>query len=130
MADIVLKEEAYKIVGACFEVHNELGAGFLEAVYQESLEQEFRSRGIPFQSQPCVPIAYKGSLLTKTYQPDFVCFEQVIVEIKSVSELAEGHRAQVINYLKASGLPLGLLINFGESAGLQHERFALTRHRT
>jgi len=103
------------------EVHKELGHGFLEAVYQEALGREFKGQEIPFKSQPIVQISYKGQPLDKTYQPDFICFEEIIVEIKAVSLLSGVEEAQLINYLKATGLKLGLLINFG-AASLEYKR--------
>ena len=120
--EIVFKEESYSIMGACFEVYREKGCGFLEAVYQECLEREFRLQGISFKSQPCLPLSYKGVPLEQTYQPDFICFDQIIVEIKAVSEVTDVHRAQVHNYLKATGYKLGLLINFGNYPKLGRER--------
>ena len=114
-------ERTYKIIGAAIEVHKELGCGFLEAVYQEALEREFGCQGISFKSQPIIQIAYKGKPLDKTYQPDFVCYEEVIVEIKAISNLSGVEEAQLINYLKATGLKVGLLINFG-SRSLEHKR--------
>ena len=104
------------------EVHNELGSGFLEAVYQEALEREFREQGIPFKPQPTVQILYKGKPLSKTYQPDFVCFDKILVEIKALSNLSGMEGSQIINYLKATGLKVGLLINFG-SKSLENKRF-------
>ena len=104
------------------EVHKELGCGFLEAVYQEALGQEFSLQRIPNKAQPIIDILYKGVLLEKKYQPDFVCYEKIIVEIKSVSSLSGAEEAQLINYLKATGLKTGLLINFG-SKSLEHKRF-------
>ena len=115
-------ERTYKIIGAALEVHKELGCGFLEAVYQEALEREFKSQEIPFQSQPMVSISYKGQLLDKTYQPDFICYKEVIVEIKAISLLSGVEEAQLINYLKATGLKVGLLLNFG-SKSLEYKRF-------
>ena len=104
------------------EVHRELGCGFLEGVYQEALDREFGTQKIPFRSQPTVEITYKGKPLNKTYQPDFVCYEEIIVEIKAISTLSGIEEAQLINYLKATGLNVGLLINFG-SKSLEHKRF-------
>ena len=115
-------ERTYKIIGAALEVHKVLGCGFLEAVYQEALEREFKSQEIPFKSQPMVQISYKGKLLDKTYQPDFICYEEVIVEIKAISLLSGVEEAQLINYLKATGLKVGLLLNFG-SKSLEYKRF-------
>ena len=109
-------------MNACFEVYKEKGCGFVEPVYQECLGMEFRRQGIPVREQPTLDITYKGETLTHRYQPDFVCFGKIIVEIKAVSQLADEHRAQLHNYLKASGLKLGLLINFGHYPGLEYER--------
>ena len=120
--ELIYKEEAYAIIGACFEVFNDKGAGFLEAVYQECLELELAFRSIPFRPQAELQLYYKGRLLKQHYQPDFLCFDKIIVEIKAVSDLADEHRAQVHNYLKATGLRLGLLVNFGHHGKLQHER--------
>lgn len=122
MAEILFKEESYRIIGACFEVYKEMGCGFLEAVYQQCLEVELADRGIPFVSQSALTLAYKGRLLRQTYAPDFICFDRIIDEIKAVSELHENHRAQVHNYLKATGLRLGLLVNFGHHPLLEYER--------
>ena len=122
MADIVLKDESYQIVGACFEVHNEMGAGFLEAVYQECLEYELGLRGVSFCAKRELELRYKERLLEQKYVPDFVCFGQVIVEIKAVRELTDEHRAQVHNYLRATGFKLGLLVNFGSHPKAQIER--------
>ena len=116
----------YEIIGAAMEVHKELGSGFLEAIYQEALEREFRDREIPFKSQPPVQITYKGELLNKTYQPDFICFENVLVEIKALSILSGTEESQIINYLKATGLEIGLLINFGTKT-LEYRRFVYTK---
>ena len=116
-------ERTYKIIGAAMEVHKELGSGFLEAVYHEALEKEFQLQGIPYQSKPEVQINYKGYLLKKTYEPDFLCFEKIIVEIKAISQITRNEEAQILNYLKASKLSPGLLINFG-ARSLQHKRFA------
>jgi len=115
-------ERTYKIIGAAMEVHKELGHGFLEAVYQEALGQEFGIQGIHNKAQPIVEIKYKGQVLGKKYQPDFVCFDDLIVEIKALSNLSGTEEAQIINYLKASGYQIGLLINFG-SRSLEHKRF-------
>ena len=118
-------EKTYRIIGSAMEVHGELGCGFLEAVYQEALEREMANRAIPFQSQPMIEISYKGQPLNKTYQPDFVCFDGIIVEIKALSSLSGTEEAQIINYLKASGLEVGLLINFG-SRSLEYKRIIYT----
>ena len=112
--EIYFKEECYKIVGACMEVHKELGHGFLEAVYHEALKMEFQIQGIPFESEKELTVFYKGRKLEKMYIADFVCYENIIVEIKALSALAGEHDAQVLNYLKATKFKLGLLVNFGE----------------
>lgn len=114
-------QRTYTIIGCAMEVHKELGCGFLEAVYQEALGKEFAYQGIPFKSQPVVQIFYKNKPLDKTYQPDFVCYEEIIVEIKALSSISGTEEAQLINYLKATGLKVGLLLNFG-SKSLQHKR--------
>ncbi|MGC9519211.1 MAG: GxxExxY protein [Desulfuromonadaceae bacterium] len=112
-SELILTEEVYAIVGAAIEVSNGLGAGFLEAVYQEALELEFSERNLPFVAQQRVPIAYKGRMLKKVYIPDFLCFEQIIVEIKAIKNITGDEQAQLLNYLKASGKPVGVLPNFG-----------------
>ena len=110
---IIYKEESYKIQGAIFEVYREMGCGFLEAVYQECMEMELRNKGITFTSQKELKLTYKGEELRQTYKPDFICYGQIIIEIKAVKEIAPEHKAQVINYLKATGIKLALLVNFG-----------------
>ncbi len=120
---IVFKEESYKIIGACFEVYKEKGNGFLEAVYQECLSIELSEQGIPFVQKPRLRLEYKGRQLEQGYEPDFLCFGQIILEIKAVKHLADEHRAQVINYLKSTGKQLGLLVNFGHHPKVEYERF-------
>jgi len=120
--EIVYKQEAYDVVGACFEVYNEMGCGFLEAVYQECLQIEIEIRGIPFRPQSELSLKYKGRSLLQKYQPDFICYEKIVLEIKAASELTDEHRAQVHDYLKATGYRLGLLVNFGHYPKLQYER--------
>ena len=115
-------KRTYKIIGAAMEVHRELGCGFLEAIYQEALGREFTTQMIPFRSQPVIEVKYKGKPLEKKYQPDFVCYNEVIVEIKAVSSLTGKEEAQLINYLKATKINVGLLFNFG-STSLEHKRF-------
>lgn len=104
-----------KIINACMEVHNELGNGFLEPVYQEALEEEFKIQGIPYVREKLLPVMYKGKQLKKEYYADFVCFDDIIVELKAVSVLSKPHKAQVLNYLNAANKEIGLLINFGET---------------
>ncbi len=110
---LIYAEEAYEIQGAIFEVYKTIGCGFLEPVYQECLEKEFTLQDIPFESQTELKLDYKGEILKQTYKPDFICFDNIIVEIKAVKELTNEHQAQVINYLKATDMELGLLVNFG-----------------
>jgi GxxExxY protein len=114
--------EVYAIQGAIFEVNHHMGSGFLEAVYQECLTIKFAARGIPFVAQLPLPLTYKGQPLRSTYVADFVCFDAVIVELKAVRELTPEHRAQVLNYLNATGLRLGLLVNFGSAPKAHIER--------
>ena len=122
MTEILFKQEAYKIMGACFEVYEEKGNGFLESVYQECLEIELTLQGVPFAAQPELQLTYKGKVLTQTYKPDVICFGKILVEIKAVSQLANEHRAQVHNYLKATDMRLGLLVNFGHHPKVEWER--------
>ena len=117
------EEETGKILNACFEVHKELGNGFLEAVYQETLELEFKNQNIPYEREKLLPITYKGKLLEKDYYADFICYGKIVVELKAVAALTSSHKAQVINYLKASSNEIGLLINFGTNS-LKWERIS------
>lgn len=123
--ELVYKEESYQLRGAFFEVYKEKGCGFLEAVYQECLEKEFRLQGIPMVSQPELTLTYKGMPLEQTYKPDFICDHKILVEIKAVKELADEHRAQVHNYLKATGMKLGFLVNFGHHPKVEIERIVM-----
>jgi GxxExxY protein len=118
---LLYEQETYKIIGAAMQVHNELGFGFLEAVYQEALQFEFEMQEIPVRREVPLQIFYKERLISKFYIADFICFDKIIVEIKSVTALHNEHTAQVINYLKATGYELGLLINFGTKS-LEHKR--------
>ena len=120
--DLLYKDECYQIMGACFVVYKDKGCGFLEAVYQECLEIEFALQSIPAQPHPELTLTYKGRTLVRTYIPDFICFGKIVVEIKAVSELADEHRAQVHNYLKATGHRLGMLVNFGHHPKVEWER--------
>jgi GxxExxY protein len=113
MPEIIHKKESYAIIGACFEVYNEKGCGFLEPVYQECLGIEFEYQRIPAIAKPSLAISYRSRILKQTYEPDYVCFEKIIVELKAVSALTDEHRAQLLNYLHATGFELGLLVNFG-----------------
>jgi GxxExxY protein len=120
--DFPLKEETYRILGACFEVYNEMGRGFLEPVYQECLELELQHQEIPFESQVTLELEYKGHKLEKRYQPDLICFESVVVEIKAASSLAIDHEAQLLNYMNAGNFEVGLLVNFGHYPKLEYTR--------
>ena len=120
-------DESYQIMGACFEVHNRKGCGFLEPVYQECLEIELDYQKIPFAAQPEYQLTYRGRTLEHTYKPDFICCDRILVEIKAIDQLIAKHEAQVINYLNATGLELGILINFGTHPKLEYKRLALTQ---
>ncbi len=122
---IIYKEESYKIVGAAFKVYNNLGHGFLEAVYQEALEIEFKRQGIPYEREKELKINYDGVELKQTYKADFVCYGKIIVELKALSALEDAHRSQVYNYLRATGYKLGLLMNFGNTDELEKERIVI-----
>ncbi|RME07488.1 MAG: GxxExxY protein [Anaerolineae bacterium] len=123
MVNLILKDEVYAIIGAAIEVHRELGAGFLEAVYQEALQLELATRGIPFENQVRLNIRYKGRILQTYYVADLVCYDQIVVELKALDKLTGREEAQIINYLKATGMRVGLLINFGSSGKLEWKRF-------
>jgi len=118
-------ERTYAVIGAAMEVHRELGCGFLEAVYQEALALELTERDIRYEREVELPVSYKGRKLNTAYKADFICFDSVIVELKAVDKLAGTHEAQIINYLKASGFEIGLLLNFGTKS-LQHKRLVLS----
>lgn len=117
----ILSDESYAIIGACMAVHRELGCGFLEAVYQEALALELSHRKIPFVKEARLKLLYKGIQLDKVYIADFICYNEIIIELKALSALEPVHDAQLINYLKAIDLPIGLLINFGQNS-LQQKR--------
>src|SRR5262245_46744618 len=123
MSELVMKEEVYAIVGAAIEVHKQLGWGFLEAVYQEALELEMRFRELACERQKALTIQYKGRKLEKEYVADLVCFGQIIVELKAIQRLSDNEVAQLLNYLKATGCRVGLLINFGSTGKLEWKRF-------
>ena len=112
----IYKEESEKILKACFEVHNELGNGFLEPGYQEALELEFKNQNIPYEREKFLPIVYKGQRLSKEYYADFVCYNDIVLELKAVSVVVKAHKAQVLNYLKAADKRLGYLVNFGNNS--------------
>ncbi len=123
--ELLHRDETYRILGACFEVYKEKGGGFLEAVFQECLEMEFGIQGIPAVALVPLALSYKGRPLKQHYVADFICYDKVIVELKAVSKLTDEHRAQMQNYLHATGLRVGLLVNFGHFPKVEHERFVL-----
>ena len=125
MAELLFKDEVYAITGAMFEVYKTLGTGFLEPVYQESLAVEFRSRGVPFEREKPLELFYKGARLEKKYVPDFVCFGQIILELKVLPKLTNIEVAQLINYLKITKMKLGILANFGAMPRLEWKRYVL-----
>jgi GxxExxY protein len=114
--EILYKEESFNIVGAAMEVHRIIGCGFTEPIYQEALEEEFKLRGIPYQREKTIYVTYKGKVLSRDFRPDFICYDKIIVELKAVDSFVDEHFSQVYNYLKATGLQLGLLINFGKKS--------------
>ena len=116
----------YAIIGAAIEVHKQLGCGFLEAIYQEALSIEFGKRNVPFRREVRLPVHYKGQLLSTTYCADFICFDSVVTELKALAHMSGTEEAQLINYLKATGYEVGLLLNFG-GRSLQHRRFVLSK---
>lgn len=127
MAEMIYKEEAYAIFGAAMEVYNDLGPGFLEAVYQEALEIEMETRGIPFKSQQELHIYYKGRKLKKTYIPDLFCYDKIVVDLKAIDRLTPVEYAKMKNYLKGTKFQLGLLLNFGHDDSLETKRIIHTR---
>ncbi len=121
MADFLYKNETYALIGVAMEVHNELGSGFLEPVYQEAYEIELIRQNIPFEREKVLSIYYKNEKLKKEYSADFFCFDKIVVELKALSELNSVHESQLLNYLTATKTKVGLLINFGAKS-LQHKR--------
>lgn len=121
--NLIFKEESYAIMGACFEVYKAMGPGFLESVYQECLVIEFEDRGIPFVEKPRLQLMFKKTSLQQAYEPDFLCYGDIILEIKAVKNLIDDFRGQTINYLKTTKKQLALLVNFGHYPQLEYERF-------
>lgn len=124
--DLIFKDHVYRIIGSAINVSNELGCGFLEAVYQEAMGIEFTENNIPYDPQKKIKINYKGRPLDKEYIADFLCFNNIIVEIKAINRITKIEEAQILNYLKATKLPLGLIINFGTTK-LEWRRYANTK---
>lgn len=127
--DLIYRDEVYAIIGALMEVHSQLGSGFYEAVYQEASEIELGLRRIPFVPQAQLPIFYKGQELKKYYVADLVCYEKIVVEIKALDVLSSNEEAQILNDLKATGLEVGLLVNFGSRGKLEWRRYARSHPR-
>lgn len=130
MADLLLKNEVYTIIGAAMEVYNQLGSGFGEAIYQEALEIESDLRKLPNTHQQEIYITYKGITMKQFFKPDFIYYDKIIVEIKAIEMLTSREEAQLLNYLKATGFPVGLLINFGHENDLQWKRMAFTGQKS
>ena len=126
---LLFKNESFSIIGAALEVHKVLGCGFVEVVYQEALEEEFKKRNIPYEREKELLINYKGKTLSKTFRADFICYDKIILELKAVSDFVDDHFAQIYSYLKASNLSLGILINFGK-ANLDYYRLPASRKWT
>jgi GxxExxY protein len=127
MSDLIYPTESYAIVGACFDVYNEKGCGFLEPIYHECMELELGLRNVPYLHEPSLSLEYKGVKLNHTYSPDFTCFGKIVLELKACEKLTDEHVAQVLNYLNATGYKLGLLVNFGHYPKLEYLRIANTR---
>jgi GxxExxY protein len=126
--ELIYKDESYAIIGACFAVYKDKGCGFHEPIYHECLEIELELQRIPFRSKPPQTLQYRGRTLVQTFNPDFLCHEKIILEIKAVSALCDEHRAQVLNYLSATGCQLGLLVNFGRYPRMEYERLLARKH--
>lgn len=125
MGNLLYEDEVFRIRGAVFEVYKEMGPGFLEAVYQECLEREFALAQVPFAAHCALNLTYKGQSLTQIYKPDIICFGKIIIELKAMPAIAPEHKAQILNYLKTTGLRLGLIVNFGAPVKVQIERMVL-----
>ena len=123
--ELIYKDEVYSIMGAAMDVHRELGSGFLESVYQEALEMELTRRQIPFESQKPIKIIYKGMTLNKEFVADLICYGKIIVELKAQENLSGKEEAQVLNYLKATGIKVAVVINFGSHPKLEWKRLVL-----
>jgi len=129
MSNLIYPDESYAIIGACFAVYKDKGCGFTEPVYPECVGIEFEYLSLPFRAQERLKLTYRGRELKKIFKPDFICYEKIVVGLKAVSCLIDEHRAQVINYLHATGMQLGILVNFGHNPKLEYERIVLTEQR-
>ena len=127
MADLLCKEEVYALIGAAMEVYNELGQGFLEPIYQEAIEMELTARRVPFEGQKEIRVSYKGAQLERFYVADLIVFGKVIVELKALDRLTPREESQLLNYLKATGIQVGVLINFGAHGKLEWKRMVRTK---
>ncbi len=127
MSELIYPQECYQIVGACFEIYNEKGCGFLEPVYHDCLEIELGLQAIPYLHEPPLHLTYKGRPIKHSYSPDFTCWNKIVFEVKAVEKLADEHVAQVLNYLNATGYELGVLVNFGHYPGLEWKRIVRTK---
>lgn len=127
--ELIYKDEVYAIIGAAMDVYNNLGPGFLEAVYQEAMEIETLARKIPALPEQKLYIQYKGLTLKKFYGADLICYEKIIVEIKAMEKLTSREESQILNYLKATGFPVGVLINFGAHNDLEWKRMVFTQYK-
>lgn len=125
MAELVLKEEVYEIIGAAMEVYWQLGRGFLEPIYQEAFEIELSRRGLPFEPQKELTIVYKGHPLEKKYVADMICFNQIVVELKALDRLTGVDEGQLLNYMRMTRIGVGLLINFGSQVKLEWKRYVI-----
>ncbi len=125
--DLLFKDECYAIMGACFAVYKDKGCGFLEPVYQECMEIEFDYLKLPAVAKRSLTLTYRDRVLRQTFEPDLICSDKIILELKAVSALADGHRAPLLNYLNATGFELGLLVNFGTYPRLEWERIVRTK---
>jgi GxxExxY protein len=128
--ELIYKDESYAIIGACFAVYKDKGCGFHEPIYHECLEIEFEFQRIPFVSKPPRTLQYRGRTLQQAFYPDFICYEKIVLELKAVSLLCDEHRAQLLNYLHATGFELGLLVNFGHYPRIEYERLLPRKHDT
>jgi len=122
MSDLIYPDESYAVMGACFDVYNDKGCGFLEPVYHDCMELELALRKIPFLHEPQLLLTYKGHSLKHGYSPDFTCWDKIVLELKACDRLADEHVARVLNYLHATGYALGLLVNFGHYPKLEYKR--------